>query len=170
MWLEPTARRPLALRITDSCIECMACMDVCSYQAVCDVRGVEACPGIAIDPSACTHCWPFDPRPRCVDICPVDCIIVDGDWPVPSVQLIRRELEQVLSVAGPFEAARTIARLRQWIREWHAGTASSALAAVDVDKVLDFYNFLSLLEREYSPCDAAGAASTPSRAEPQLNV
>lgn len=169
MWLAPTARRSLALRITDGCIECMACMDVCSYQAVCDVRRVEACPGVTIDPSVCTHCWPLDPRPRCVDVCPVDCLVVDGDWPVPPVQLIRCELEQVLSVAGPFETARTIARLRQWIRESYTDAASSGPAAVDLDQVLDFYNFLSLLEREYSPCDAEEAAST-SRAEPQLNV
>lgn len=143
----------MTFQITDECIECQACLEVCAYQAISQVPAAEAGRAIVINPSACTHCWPFDQHPRCVLVCPVDCIVVDPDQPVPLAQLIRRELKHVLNLAGPFEAARMTARMRQWVREWFAGAIWDADHLVDADRVLDFYNFLSLMETEFAPGD-----------------
>lgn len=150
----------MALRITDDCIECLACVEVCPHQAITQVHDQGVNPRVAINPSACTHCWPFDQRPRCPAVCPVNCIVVDADQPVPSVQLMRCELEKVLSVAGPFEAARMLVSMRQWVREWFAEAVCEEPAAVDFDKILDFYSCLSLMEREYAPADATETTKT----------
>ncbi len=144
----------MAFRITGDCIECKACLGACEYQAIFHVRSPDAHPCFTIDPSACSHCWPFDQHPRCVEVCPVECIVIDAERPVPSVQALRGELERVLAVAGPYEAARMIARLRQWVREWSAHLLSARPVAVDPDTVLDFYNALSLIEEELRPMDA----------------
>ncbi|MBI2246938.1 MAG: hypothetical protein HYU65_03230 [Armatimonadetes bacterium] len=69
---------------------------------------------------------------------------------MPPAHLIRRELEQLLSVVGPFEVARTIVRMRQWVREWFEDAVRSSTGSVDGDQILDFYSFLGLIEREYS--------------------
>jgi NAD-dependent dihydropyrimidine dehydrogenase PreA subunit len=143
----------MTFRITDDCIECQACLEVCAYQAISQVPAAEAGLAIVINPSACTHCWPFDQHPRCVLVCPVDRIVVDPDQPVPLAQLIRRDLKQVLNLAGPFEAARMTARMRQWVRDWFAGAIWDADRLDDADRVLDFYNFLSLMETEFAPGD-----------------
>lgn len=63
----------MALLITDECINC----DVCEPE----------CPNIAIsageliyqiDPGRCTECVGHFETPQCVEVCPVDCIIVDA--------------------------------------------------------------------------------------------
>jgi hypothetical protein len=56
-----------------------------------------------------------------------------------------------MSVVGPFEATRMTARMWQWVREWFVGAIREAGHSVDADKVLDFSNFLSLIEAEFSP-------------------
>lgn len=150
----------MGFRITDDCIECLACLDVCPHQAISQEHVGGAPPRIAIEPAVCTHCWPFEQRPRCVAICPVDCIVIDADRPVPPIHLIHRELEQLLSVAGPFDVARMIARMRQWIREWFAKTVRSEPATVDFDQILDFYSCLSLMETEYMPANTRQNANT----------
>ncbi len=143
----------MTFRITDECIECQACLEVCAYQAISQVPAAEAGLAIAITPSACTHCWPFDQHPRCVLVCPVDCIVVDPHQPVPPARLIMQELENLMSVVGPFEVARMTVRMRQWIRESFARATWDASRPVDADMVLDFYNFLSLVETEFAPDD-----------------
>jgi ferredoxin len=139
----------LAFRITGDCIECKACLEACEYQAIFHVRSPDAHPCFTIDPSACSHCWPFDQHPRCVNVCPIECIVIDAECPTPPLQLIREELGKVLAVAGSYEAARTVAQLRRWVREWAVGLLGDGTAAVDLDKVLDFYNRLCLIEREF---------------------
>lgn len=141
----------MTFRITDECIECQACLEVCAYQAISQVPAAEAGLAIVINPSTCTHCWPYHKHPLCTAVCPVDCIVVDADQPVPPARLIMQELENLMSVVGPFEAARVTARMRQWVREWFAGATWDASRPVDTDMVLDFYNFLSLVETEFAP-------------------
>ena len=162
----------MAFRITDDCIECLACAEVCPHQAVLHARAPEAVPRIAIDPSACTHCWPFDGEPRCVKACPVDCIVVDARCPVPPVQLIRRELEQLLSVAGPFEATRVIVQLQQRVREQFADAVRGKGPAVAVDQILDLSSILVLMKIEFSPGEDEPVKSrkTSSPAVAGLNV
>ena len=103
----------MAFRITDECIECKACLGTCPYEAVVYVRVVDVHPHYRIDPAACTHCWPFDPASRCVDVCPVGCIVLDTEQLGPAASVIREEFGKVVAVAGPRDARRMIARLRQ---------------------------------------------------------
>ncbi len=162
----------MALRITDDCIECLACLEVCPLQAISTSHA--AAVGIArvtIDPAACSHCSPLDRHPRCARVCPVDCIVVDPKRPVPPAHLIRRELEQLLSVVGPFEVARTIVRMRQWVREWFEEAVRSSTGSVDADQILDFYSFLGLIEREYSSSyRAPELTNTPPRDQSRMSV
>lgn len=83
-------------------------------------------------------------------MCPVRCIVLDPECPTPCLQLIREELGKVLAVAGSYEAMCTVAQLRRWVREWAVGLLGDGTATVDLDKVLDFYNRLCLIEREFS--------------------
>ncbi len=144
----------MAFRITDECIDCQACLEVCAYQAIRRTQAADGARRLVLVPSACTHCWPFAPRPKCVNVCPVNCIVVDPDQPVPPIHLIREELEAVLRIAGPFEAGRIIRGLRQWVRAWFVDVTCSESTDISVDKVLDFDSTLRLLERELAPSSA----------------
>jgi len=150
--------RIVAFRITDECIECKACLGACSYQAVVHVPAVDVHPQYRINASACTHCWPFVPAPRCVDVCPVGCIVLDTEHPGPAVSVIREELGKVVAVAGLRDAGRMIARLRQWVRKWIGSLPGGAQGRGAADQLLDFYNWLALLESEFAP-DGAGKDS-----------
>jgi ferredoxin len=62
----------MALRITDQCINCDVCAPECPNQAI--------SPGddyYVIDPNRCTECVGHFERPRCVELCPVECIPSD---------------------------------------------------------------------------------------------
>jgi len=148
----------VALRITDECIECKACLGTCPYQAVVYVRVVDRHPHYRIDPATCTHCWPFDPAPRCVDVCPVGCIVHDAGHLAPAVSVIREEFGNVVDVAGPREAGRVIARLRHWVRKWIRSLPGGVQGRGTADQLLDFCNWLALLESEFAP-DGAGTDS-----------
>jgi ferredoxin len=62
----------MALKILDTCVNCDVCEPVCPNQAI--------APGTviyAITPARCTECVGHYATPQCVDVCPVECIIVD---------------------------------------------------------------------------------------------
>jgi ferredoxin len=73
----------LALLITDECINCDVCEPECPNGAI--SQGVEI---YVIDPRHCTECVGHFDAPQCVDVCPVDCIILD-----PGNKESRKELE-----------------------------------------------------------------------------
>lgn len=64
----------MALLITDECINCDLCAPVCPSHAI--VEGEEI---YSIKPPLCTECVGFEQKPRCVEVCPVNCIIKNPD-------------------------------------------------------------------------------------------
>ncbi len=62
----------MALLITDECINCDVCEPECPNEAI--FQGDEI---YVIQPSRCTECVGHFDNPQCVEVCPVDCIIVD---------------------------------------------------------------------------------------------
>lgn len=64
----------MSLIITDECITCDACRDECPNYAI-----EEGDPIYIIDPDRCTECVGHYEEPSCIEVCPVDCIIVDSD-------------------------------------------------------------------------------------------
>ena len=62
----------MALKITEACVNCDVCEPVCPNSA------------IALGPSIyeiaaqrCTECVGHYDTPQCIEVCPVECIIVD---------------------------------------------------------------------------------------------
>ena len=62
----------MALLITDECITCDVCEPECPNQAI--SQGPEI---YEIDPARCTECVGHFDTPQCVEVCPVDCILLD---------------------------------------------------------------------------------------------
>jgi ferredoxin len=62
----------MALKILDTCVNC----DVC--EPVCPNKAIAAGPSIyEIASERCTECVGHFDAPQCVEVCPVECIIVD---------------------------------------------------------------------------------------------
>ncbi|HET6631316.1 MAG TPA: YfhL family 4Fe-4S dicluster ferredoxin [Rhodanobacteraceae bacterium] len=64
----------MALKILDTCINCDVCEPVCPNQAI--SMGEEY---YLIEPARCTECVGHFDEPQCVEVCPVECIIVDPE-------------------------------------------------------------------------------------------
>jgi ferredoxin len=64
----------VALLITDQCINCDVCEPECPNGAI--AQGI---PIYVIDPARCTECVGHFDQPQCVEVCPVECIIVDPE-------------------------------------------------------------------------------------------
>jgi len=62
----------MALMITDQCINCDVCEPECPNGAI--SQGPEI---YVIDPNRCTECVGHFDRPQCIEVCPVECIILD---------------------------------------------------------------------------------------------
>ncbi len=62
----------MALYITDECINCDVCEPECPNGAI--TQGEEI---YQIEPSLCTECVGHYEVSQCVEVCPVDCILVD---------------------------------------------------------------------------------------------
>lgn len=146
----------MALQITHNCIGCTACIQACPCNAISLNPTCGA--SVVIEPSDCSHCWPFYQRPACVRVCPVNCIFVDPEHPVPPLPLVRRFLELILSVKGPETAAVLIARMRGWLHDWFRVAIHVGIEIVAVDEILDFYNSLHLIEAEYTLVGQGGPA------------
>lgn len=63
----------MALKITELCINCDVCEPVCPNRAI--APGAEV---YEIAPSRCTECVGHYDLPQCVEVCPVECIELDG--------------------------------------------------------------------------------------------
>ena len=61
----------MALTITDECINCDVCEPECPNEAI--YQGEEI---YEIEPNRCTECVGHFEVPQCVEVCPVECIIV----------------------------------------------------------------------------------------------
>lgn len=75
----------MALIITDECINCDVCEPECPNQAI--SQGEEI---YEINPDLCTECVGHYDTPQCVEVCPVDCIIVDPDRIESQEQLLEK--------------------------------------------------------------------------------
>ncbi len=62
----------MALLITSECINCDVCEPECPNGAI--SMGEEI---YVIEPRRCTECVGHFAQPQCVEVCPVDCIVVD---------------------------------------------------------------------------------------------
>lgn len=61
----------MSLLITDECINCDVCEPECPNGAI--SQGDEV---YIIDPGLCTECVGHYDTPQCIEVCPVDCIVV----------------------------------------------------------------------------------------------
>lgn len=64
----------MSLFINDECINCDVCEPECPNSAI--SQGDEI---YEIDPNLCTECVGHYDEPQCIEVCPVDCILVDPD-------------------------------------------------------------------------------------------
>ncbi len=73
----------MALMITDECINCDVCEPECPNEAI--YQGTEI---YEIDPLRCTECVGHYDEPQCRQVCPVDCIPLNPDYPETPAQLL----------------------------------------------------------------------------------
>ena len=59
----------MAMKITDDCIACGACMPECPTTSI-----TEGTPYV-IDPATCVECVGHYDSPQCASVCPVECIV-----------------------------------------------------------------------------------------------
>lgn len=64
----------MSLLINDECINCDVCEPECPNSAI--TQGDEI---YEIDPDLCTECVGHFDEPQCIEVCPVDCILIDPD-------------------------------------------------------------------------------------------
>ena len=62
----------MALQITESCVNCWACVDVCPNQAI-----YQDTPHFLIDDMKCTECLGDHAEAQCAAICPIEMAIAD---------------------------------------------------------------------------------------------
>lgn len=60
----------MAMTIDETCIACAACEPECPTKAI--TEGSEI---FVIDPNLCVECAGHFDTPRCIEVCPVDCIL-----------------------------------------------------------------------------------------------
>ncbi|WP_455204160.1 YfhL family 4Fe-4S dicluster ferredoxin [Kaarinaea lacus] len=75
----------MALMITDECINCDVCEPECPNGAI--TQGEEI---YEIAPDLCTECVGHYETSQCVDVCPVDCILVDPQHEETKDQLMEK--------------------------------------------------------------------------------
>ncbi|MBL8497221.1 ferredoxin [Nitrosomonas sp. JL21] len=81
----------MALIITDECINCDVCEPECPNGAI--SQGEEI---YLIDPNLCTECVGHYNEPQCVEVCPVDCIIINPDK-IESKEELRAKYQALVS-------------------------------------------------------------------------
>ena len=75
----------MALKITDVCVNCDVCEPVCPNKAISLGEII-----YEIAPNRCTECVGHYDTPQCVDVCPVECIIVDAEHPESRSELLEK--------------------------------------------------------------------------------
>ena len=85
----------MALFITDQCINCDVCEPECPNQAIAQGETI-----YLIDPRRCTECVGHFEQPQCVEVCPVECILVDPQLPETRDQLLAKYQLLVATVAA----------------------------------------------------------------------
>ena len=75
----------MALFITDECINCDVCEPECPNEAI--FQGEEI---YEIRPELCTECVGHFETQQCVEVCPVECILVDPKHSETREQLLQK--------------------------------------------------------------------------------
>lgn len=60
----------MAMKITEECIACGACLPECPTNSI-----AEGNPVYTIDAATCVECIGHADSPKCVAVCPVECIV-----------------------------------------------------------------------------------------------
>ena len=81
----------MSLLINDECINCDVCEPECPNGAI--SQGDEI---YEIDPNLCTECVGHFDEPTCIEVCPVDCILVDPDN-VESKDILQLKYEKLVA-------------------------------------------------------------------------
>ncbi len=85
----------MALKITDQCINCDVCEPECPNGAI--SMGAEI---YVIDARRCTECVGHYDAPRCVEVCPVDCIPLDPEHVESHDELLAKHRVLTLKTSG----------------------------------------------------------------------
>jgi ferredoxin len=72
----------MALLINDLCVNCDVCAPACPNAAISQGETI-----YEIAPALCTECVGHFDTPQCIEVCPVECILVDPAHPESRVQL-----------------------------------------------------------------------------------
>lgn len=64
-------RQPMAMKITEECIACGACVPECPTESINEGDGIL----YVIDASTCVECKGHYDSPHCITVCPVECIV-----------------------------------------------------------------------------------------------
>ncbi|RLA08894.1 MAG: ferredoxin [Gammaproteobacteria bacterium] len=75
----------MALLINDECINCDVCEPECPNEAI--TMGDEI---YEIDPNLCTECVGHFDAEQCIEVCPVDCILVDPEHEETQDELMKK--------------------------------------------------------------------------------
>ena len=78
----------MALFITDECINCDVCEPECPNGAI--AQGDEI---YIITPNLCTECVGHFEDSQCIEVCPVDCILIDPEHEESQEVLMKRYTE-----------------------------------------------------------------------------
>jgi len=87
----------MAYKITDECINCGGCVEICENGAIIEEEEITI-----IDPSKCTECVGIFKTPMCADVCSVDACKPD-----PEHQETREELLEKWRRLHPRETPKT---------------------------------------------------------------
>ena len=79
----------MAMMITDECIDCGACLPVCPNEAVNEGVATEV-PVYWIEVERCTECVGAHAEPQCQEVCPVECIVENPDYPESQEELLAK--------------------------------------------------------------------------------
>jgi ferredoxin len=71
--------------ITDACINCDVCEPECPNDAI--YQGVDI---FEIDAKRCTECVGHYEQPQCIEVCPVDCIVLNPEVVESKEQLLEK--------------------------------------------------------------------------------
>lgn len=75
----------MALLINDLCVNCDVCAPACPNNAIAQGEVI-----YEIAPSRCTECVGHFDVPQCIEVCPVECILVDPAHPESREQLLAK--------------------------------------------------------------------------------
>ena len=85
----------MALFITDECINCDVCEPECPNDAIYQCEEI-----YEINPDLCTECVGHFETSQCVEVCPVECILVDPEHTEDQQQLQLKYERLTGKVAG----------------------------------------------------------------------